>query len=469
MKNSRPNILFITADDMNWDSVGAYGCKVSKTTPNIDRLASEGMMFRHAHVTVAICQPSRGVLATGLYPHCSGIEGFNHIENDVPTITEYLREAGYLNCVLGKVDHSTPKTSFKWDLCRERQDLGQGRDPALYHKFAGEFIAAATAANKPFLLMANSHDPHRPFFGSDRDFTEPPPPSHVFSEEEVEVPGFLPELPEVRKEMAEYYSSVRRCDDSVGAVLRALEESGQEENTLVMFLSDNGMALPFAKTNCYLNSTRTPWIVRWPEVVKPGQVDEENIVSGIDFLPTVLDAVGITPKEETDGVSFLPLLKGEAQDKRGLVFTQIHETNAKNRYPMRCVQSRQFGYIFNAWSDKKRVFKNESQGGRTFNAMKEAAAHDPDIAARVKLFQYRVVEELYNFEKDPDALNNLADDPQYKTELDKMRSELRNWMKETKDPALEAFEKRDSAEALEEFMASQEERSKEIGREYRGR
>ncbi|MCC7205389.1 MAG: sulfatase [Phycisphaeraceae bacterium] len=455
----RTNVLLITADDMNWDAVGAFGCPVPGTTPNIDRLAAEGMRFNHAHVTISVCQPSRNTMHTGLYPHHHGGEGFYNLRNPgIVTLPALLRGAGYSIGVLGKVAHSTPYADFKWDTTYGELDMGHGRNPAIYRQHAMTFVRRAMHANKPFFLMANSHDPHRPFFGNDIPYWYQPHntpvavhPSRVFWPGEVTTPGFLADLPEVRREIAEYYSSVRRCDDTVGGLLDVLEETGQAQNTLVIFLSDNGMAFPFAKTNCYLNSTRTPWVMRWPGQIRPGSVESEHMVSGIDLMPTVLDALGIQGPA-MDGRSFLPVLRGQKQEGRDLVFTQFYQTSAKRNYPIRCVQSRQFGYLFNPWSNGIRVFKNESQDGRTMNAMYQAAETDPQVAQRVQLFLYRVPEEFYDFGNDPNALNNLIDDPAYAGEIRKMRATLEQWMVQTQDPALEAFRHRQSPQACEELM-----------------
>ncbi|MCC7407995.1 MAG: sulfatase [Phycisphaeraceae bacterium] len=456
---SQPNVLLITADDMNWDAVGAFGCPVPGTTPNIDRLAAEGIRFNHAHVTISVCQPSRNTMLTGLYPHHHGGEGFYNLRHPgIATLPGVLREAGYSVGLLGKVSHSTPYADFKWDTTYGELDMGHGRNPAIYRQHALTFVRRAMHQNKPFFLMANSHDPHRPFFGNDIPYWYQPHseavavhPSRVFKPEEVTTPGFLADLPEVRREIAEYYSSVRRCDDTVSGLLDVLEETGQAQNTLVIFLSDNGMAFPFAKTNCYLNSTRTPWVMRWPGQIRPGSVESEQMISGIDLMPTVLDALGIQGPA-MDGRSFLPVLRGEKQDGRERVFTQFYQTSAKRNYPIRCVQSRQFGYLFNPWSNGTRRFKNESQDGRTFNAMNEAAVNDPQIARRVQLFLYRVPEEFYDFGNDPNALNNLIDDPAYADELAKMRATLEDWMIQTQDPALEAFRNRQSPQACEALM-----------------
>ncbi|MDT8388898.1 MAG: sulfatase [Lentisphaeria bacterium] len=467
----QPNIVLITADDMNWNTVGAYGCKTPECTPNIDALAAAGVRFNYAHVTVSVCQPSRGAIATGRYPHKSGQEGFHHIDGrDVPLVTEELRKAGYLNGILGKIGHSSPKQNFTWDYAEDMPELAWGRDKDLYHGFARQFLNMAKSQDKPFFLMANAHDPHRPFHGNDADLYGKqgityPPPSRVYQPEEVEVPGFLPDIPDVRREIAEYASSVRRCDDVVGRIVDALKEAGVYENSLIMFLSDNGMAFPFSKTNCYLHSTKTPWIIAWPGKTPPGSVDNEHFISGIDFMPTALEAAGAEYPEGVDGTSFLSLLTGEKDPSRTRVFTQFHENYAQDRFPMRCVQDKRFGYIFNPWSDGKREFKNESQAGRTFKAMRAAAADDAEIADRVDLFLRRVVEELYDFENDPDALHNLVDDPAYADELKRLRTELEAWMIENNDPAIKAFRNRETPEALTVFMTEQEKHSAALNRE----
>jgi len=440
------NVLLITADDLNWDAVGAFGAPVAEVTPHLDRLARESMCFGRAHVTIAVCQPSRSVLMTGRLPHRNGAEGFEPIDVSTPTLPESLRAAGWLNGILSKTEHLAPPQKFCWDTCVPWQELAMGRDPALFGERAAAFFADAAAAGRPWFLMANSNDPHRPFHGSadeHKRFGEQlvrfARPSRLFTADEIQVPGFLAYLPDVRQEIAEYYCSCRRLDDSVGAILRALAGSGQADDTLVMFLSDNGMAFPFAKTNCYLHSTKTPWIVRWPGVVSAGSVEADHFISGIDFMPTVLEALGVEPPAGMDGRSFLPLLRGEPQAGRERVFTCFHETAAKRRYEMRCVQDSRFGYIYNAWADGQTRFGNESQSGLTFNAMQRAAETDARIAGRVHHFLYRTPEELYDFAADPDALVDLTGRPEHRTQLAQMRRELLAWMREKADPIAARF------------------------------
>ncbi|MCA9208441.1 MAG: sulfatase [Planctomycetales bacterium] len=447
------NVLLFTADDLNCDSLGCYGCKTPDITPNLDRFAAQGMRFERAHVNVAICQPSRGVLATGRYSHRSGITGFYHTDRDIPTIMQSLREHGYLTGVLGKVGHSTPKANYRWDLARDQGELGAGRDPREYARYCREFFEMCERESKPFYFMVNSHDPHRPY----HDPAKPPfakaaaTPTRLYATDEATIPGFLPDLPGVRTELSHYFNSVRRCDDTFGAVMKALDDSGMADRTLVMFLSDNGIAVPFAKCNCYLSSTRTPWLVRWPQVIRPASVDRTHFVSGVDFFPTVMDALGLPIPDGVDGVSFVPLLRGESQTGRERVFTQIDRKAGGDFVPMRCVQDERFGYIFNPWADGKFRYRNNNEG-LSMRAMESAAATDPTIAERVRLFRFRDLEEFYDLRKDPDSLHNLVDDPNYAEELQQYRDTLAAWMKRTEDPALAAFASRESPAAIAEYL-----------------
>ncbi|MBY0503635.1 MAG: sulfatase [Bryobacteraceae bacterium] len=431
----RPNVLLLTADDLNYDSLDILGGIAKNLTPNLDRLAAQGMRFERAHVTVAVCQPSRSTLMTGRYPIHHGAEGFSPIRDGVPTLTGVLREAGYFNGIFSKTVHLAPIPRFCWDVLHKQDDLGRGREPAKYAAAAKSFFAAAKTAGKPFFLMANSDDPHRPFAGSEQerqqygrttDFTR------LVKPEEVTIPGFLPDLPDVRRELAQYATSVHRCDQTIGAILQELEASGEAANTLVMFLSDNGMALPFAKTNCYLQSTHTPWMVRWPGRVKPGQVERKHFISGIDFTPTVLDALGLPPLAGVDGRSFLPLLAGKKQLGREHVFTYFHETSAHRRFEMRAVQDGRHGYIWNPWVDGKIRFKNESQAGLSWKAM----AAD-GLSGRADFYELRTPEELYDYVADPHGKQNLIQsEPAVRARL---RGVLRQHLQETQDPMLAQF------------------------------
>ena len=445
------NVLLFTADDLGRDSLGCFGGKVPDLTPNLDAFAAEGMRFENAHVTVAICQPSRGVLGTGRYGHNSGIMGFMHTDRDIPTVMQTLKDAGYLTGVLGKVGHSTPHADYKWDFVHDQNELGNGRDPDIYYGYCREFFTKCRRQGKPFYFMVNSHDPHRPYHIAGKPVKGAKEPSKTYEPTDVAVPGFVPDLLGVRTELSYYQNSTRRLDDTFGRTMQALKESGFARNTLVMFLSDNGIAIPFAKCNAYLASTHTPWIVRWPGVAKEGVFEKAHFISGIDFFPTVLDAVGLPVPSELDGSSFVPLLKGEKQAGRDKVFTQIDMKAGGDAVPMRCVQDKSFGYIFSPWADGKFWYRNNNEG-LTMQAMVEAAETDPAIAQRVRMYRYCAAEELYDLRKDPDCIHNLAGKADFEQELDSRRRQLHDWMVRTGDPLLPVFENRNSPEKLKSAL-----------------
>ena len=287
-----------------------------------------------------------------------------------------------------------------------------------------------------------------------------PPVTRQYTPEEVDVLGYLPDIKDVRKEVAQYYGNVYRCDQNVGAVLKALKESGLEDNTLVIFLADHGAAFPFSKAQCYLNSSKTPLIVKWPDRINPGSVDSTHFVTGIDLMPTIMEAAGVPLVPELDGLSFLPLLFNEKQEDREYAYSTFYQIFARIRYPMRCIQNDKFGYIYNFWSDHQQEIRGDATGGLTWRAMIKAAETDPEIAKRVELYKYRVPEEFYDFKNDPDGLVNLVDDPEYADELNKFRSKMLEMMKKYNDPAYQAFRDREKPEVIKDFMEAQKIKAK---------
>ena len=458
---SKLNVMFITLDDMNRDSVGVYGSKVKGTTPNIDKLAGEGLRFEHGHVSIAICMPTRAVWMTGRYPHNSGALGFTKIKPGVPTLPETLLKNGFMTGILGKTEHVVPSRQKAFGYRRDRSEMANGRSQELYGKFTAEFLGQVKKADKPFFLMVNAHDPHRPFDnrkpaserklaieaeGTSKDKkkgkrTDYPAPSRIYQPDEIVIPGFLPDLPPIREEIAQYYSSVSRADDVVGRVLIELKKAGFAKNTLVMLKSDHGVPVPFAKTNVWRHSTITPWIVRWPGTVKPGTHETEHSVAGVDFAPTILDVLGLTPMKGMDGRSFLPVLKGKKQKGREFVYTHINTIASGRSYAMRSLQGKRYGLIWNGWHDGETTFKNESMSGLTWKAMAKAAQNDPALAKRVKHYLYRAPFEFYDYGNDPDALSNLIDDEEHAKLVTRYGQELLKVMKKTKDHETSRYQK----------------------------
>ena len=458
VEDSKPNILIITVDDMSCDSVGVFGCRLPDTTPNIDKLARQGMRYHYAHVQTGSCYPSRNVLFSGRYSHNTGVEGFYQVKDaKYPHLVDLMKGAGYFVGIRGKVSHSTPYQPYAWDsdlttIDGEKQHI---KNPEGYYRSTQRGISMANRAEKPFCLNVNISDPHKPFYGisnKGQPVNDSNVPSRIYQAEEVPIPGFLFDHPDIRMELAHYYSSVRRADDCVAEIMRALNDSGEADNTVVIFLSDHGMPLPFAKTAVWHHSTRTPWIIRWPGVTQAGHVDRDHMISAVDLVPTLMEIVGAEMPEDLDGRSFLPTVFGKKQSGREVVYKFHNENSGRNRSPMRSVESKKFGYIFNPWSDGKRTFKTATRGTMAFRAMEKAALNNPKIAARLRLFQHGTPEEFYDYENDPDALNNLIDDPNYAEPLAEHRQAMRMIMRKSKDPLLTVFEKRNDPEFVSAYI-----------------
>jgi len=457
-KPAKLNILFITADDMNYDSAGCTGCVIKDLTPNVDRLAGEGMRFQYAYSTVAVCQPVREIMHTGLYPQHNGAMGFMPLKPEVRTVNQQLHDAGYLISMIGKEPHYQPAEKFCVDfspplLVRSNGVVQQApRSPSQLYRLTKEFLKLAATQNKPFFHHVNCTDPHRTFIGANGpdDLAHGEPPSRWIKPEELKgVPGFLEDLPAVRKEIAQYLTSVRRLDDCVGAVLKALDESGQRDNTIVMFYGgDHGMSFPYAKSNDYENSSRGTLIFRWPGVVKPGSVDTNDLVSTIDFTPTLLDAVALPMIPNLDGHSFLPALKGEKMSGWDRVFTFYNQSSAKEWLLMRCIRTKDRSYIWNAWADGQMEYHAENMAGLTWKAMVKAAPGNPEIKDRVDYYLHRVPEEFYDLTSDRVERKNLIADPAHQKEIASMRAELLALLQRTGDPLAEAFAHRDNSQLL---------------------
>ena len=458
------NLLLITVDDMSCDSVGVYGCELEGTTPVMDRLASQSLRFDYAHVTVGNCNPCRNVMFSGLISHNNKVEGFYKVTDPGwPHMVDLLKDAGYYAGIRGKVTHSSPYQPYDWDedlTTLEDGSKAHIKDAKSYGESTARGIANAKKQGKPFFLSVNISDPHKPFWSQVRGGGEDPyKPSRIFTADEVPVPGFLFEDEAVREELALYYSSVRRADDCLNQVLRALKKSGEWDNTMIIFLSDHGMPLPFAKTQLYHHSTRTPLMVRVPGVTKAGSVDKRHMVSVLDLLPTVMDALGVKKPARLDGRSFYPVLKGEKQADRDYIIKQYHENSGRSRDPMRAIQTKTHLYLFNPWSNGKRVFATATNGTDTCKRMIELAKNDKAMNERLNLYRYRVPQELYQVKRDPDCLQNLIGSSNNQEVKNKLQKLLEEWMVKTGDPILECFRKREDPAFVEAYVQKLESES----------
>jgi N-sulfoglucosamine sulfohydrolase len=438
------NLLLVTADDMNADSSGWMGNKAG-ATPNLDAFATTCMRFEQGHVVAPICQPCRSALMTGRVPHRNGALGFDPIRKDVPTLMEILRERGYFAACLNKVPHTAVKPGVNpWDLT----DNASGKNPKALGQRTREAIQAAADAKKPFFVNANITDPHRPFPGSAQEGARQGKGKGAagtgevtpYDPKDVAVPSFLEDLPAVRKEVAQYLTGVRRFDQSFGEILQALRDSGCEERTVILFLSDHGMSFPFSKATVYRNGTRSPFLLRWPGMGEPKAFKSEMVAS-VDLLPTLLELLSVPVLAGLDGRSLLPLVRGEKQEGRDHVITYVNTVSSGASFPQRCVRTLTRSYLWQAWPDGKTRLRVEAFHGLTYPALEEAAKSDPAIKARFDQLVLGAREQFFDLERDPDERRSLVDDPGHREEIDRLKRLLLAEMERTADPQLEAFRK----------------------------
>ncbi len=446
------NLLIITADDMNADSPGWMGNPL-KLTPNVDALAATAHKFVNNHVTVPICQPGREALMTGRVPHRNGGLGFNPINLDVPTLVEVLKEQGYYTAAINKVVHMAPKVKFPWDHPFD----GSGKNPKLFRTHMEEALKEAKTAGKPFFINANITDPHRPFYGSeqgqqkkakkgkateeggkaakksDADVVEP------LTAEQVSTPRFLEDIPLVRKEMAQYYTSIKRLDLTFSEIIAALKDSGQEDKTVVLFMSDHGISAPFSKASVYFNGTWSPVLLRWPGMGKPQE--RKEFVSSVDVMPTLLDILEVKHPAGMDGRSWLPLLKGEKQEGRDYVITHVNTVSSGKAFPQRCIRTKDSALMFHAWADGTTSFRVEAMNGITYNALAEAGKTDGKIQSRVEQFIKGTPVAYYDLKNDPEERTNELTNPKHQKEIERLKKLLLAHMEKTKDPQTESFKK----------------------------
>lgn len=459
--SNQPNILLVTLDDMNWNTPASYGGSIADLTPNIDKFAQNGIKFENAYVQAPNCSPSRVVIQTGLYPHQSGTRGFYYVQDHVKTLPEMLRANGYFTGVINKKADSSLSPDFEnyWDDVSGPGQKGK-YDAKKYNELTRNFIAKAKKNKKAFYGVVNIADPHKPFFNDDiavkKGFDEQEP-SKIYTLDDIELPGFLPDTDNqvIRQQYLNYINSSRRADDVVGGVLQSLEESGVAENTLVIFLSDHGMPFPYAKSSVYQNGVKTPMIVSWPDKIEKGSINETDLVSAVDIAPTLLDIVGAEIPNTLPGKSFRESLFNSNTNPREYVFAQFDENAGGVPRPLRTIISEKYGYIFNPWATGKYEFISDATHHPTYKQMRKLSNADENIKKRFDFWVYRAVEELYDYENDPNAMNNLIDDPEYKDVVEKLRKELQSQMEKTNDYVLDAFVNRADKPYLNTWMQDQ--------------
>jgi N-sulfoglucosamine sulfohydrolase len=424
----RPNILFCIADDWSWPHASIFGDKVVRT-PAFDRVAREGALFARTFCAAPSCTPSRAAILTGQAPHRlrEGANLWGFLPSRFQVYPDLLEKAGYVVGLKGKGWGPGNVQAGGW----KRNPAG----PSL--KSFEEFLNAAPKG-RPFCFWFGSSNPHRPYEkGAGR--------SAGMKIEEVVVPPHLPDTPEVRSDILDYFFEVQRFDREVGGLLDLLEHRGELDNTLIVVTSDNGMPFPRSKANLYDCGTRVPLAIRWPARIKPGRVIDD-FVCLTDLAPTFIEAAGLKPLPEMTGLSLLPLFEGKKQNSRDNVFLE-RERHANVRkgdlsYPSRAIRTGDFLYIRNLRSDRWPAGDPEMwKAVGEFGDCDSGPTKDVILSNRQKhsvvfrlAFEKRPEEELYDLRSDPYQIRSVAADPTYASTRKKLRRELDRWMKETEDP-----------------------------------
>lgn len=431
-RRSGPNIVLIIADDMGWDDCGAYG-HPSIRTANIDRLAAEGMRFTNAFLTASSCSPSRASIITGRYPHNTDAEQLHWpLPAEQRTFVELLKNAGYWTAAVGKW-HLGDAVKNRFHCVHEADvsgfQLPTDKDASKTAMVAGERSGCehwvstlrSRPKDRPFFLWLASVDPHRDY--------EPGIIANPHRPEDVRVPPYLPDVSEVREELALYYDEIARLDGYLGKVLEELTEQGVEEDTFVLFISDNGRPFPRDKTTLYDGGIKTPWLVRWPQRAQAGSVCTQ-LVSSIDIAPTVLTLAGIDIPSCFQGRSFASQLTDPMSKIREYIYAEDHWHDYEDLG--RAVRSMRYKYIHNDYPDLPATPPADVGRSRTFAAMRrlrvQGKLDENQMACFVKP---RPAEELYDVINDPYEMHNLVEDPIYADVLKEHRRALSDWSQST--------------------------------------
>lgn len=425
------NVILLIADDLG-NQVGCYGDKAAKT-PNIDALARAGTRFTHGFASVSSCSPSRATMLTGQPTHQNGQYGLAHADHNQHSFTKtrslplILNTAGYKTAILAK-NHVQPKEVYPFG----EEIAANGKNVEAIAAAAKKFISGC--GGKPFFLHVGYTDPHRAGKGFGNDGKLPDSiPKVKFDPAKLPVPPFLPDQPDVRADLADYYQAVARLDHGIGLMMKVLEDTKVKDDTLIIFLSDNGIPFPGAKTTLYDAGLKLPLIV-----LKPGQkagVVNDMMVSYTDLAPTVLEWCGLSTPDSMTGRSFLKYVDDEPQEGWNTVFAshQFHEVTMY--YPMRMVRTAKHKLILNLANGLEYPHAGDLWGSPTWQGI--LSRRDIMMGERsVKGYLKRPREELYLMSDDPNEVKNLIDDEEYAEVRDQLRKKLADWRKLTNDPWL---------------------------------
>lgn len=419
-QTDKRNILLYVVDDQGSNDAGFMGNPVIRT-PGLDTLASEGTHMTHAFCTTPSCSASRSVILSGRYNHANGQYGHAHSVHHfktfdhVKTLPKHLGAAGYRTWSIGKF-HVAPAENYPFD-----NKIGV-KAPVEMAELSRPLIAADS--DQPFFLYFCTTEPHRPFRREGSTEIDP---------EDVIVPSYLPDTPESRDELAQYYMSVERADSGLQKLIEILKETGRWEDTLIIYISDNGIAFPGAKTNMYEPGVRLPCVVRNPFLEERPDVSDAMITYA-DLTPTILDFARVHfDAKEIHGRSFLPALDNSDTRQRDEVFLSHTFHEITMYYPVRVLRERRYKLVWNIAHGLPFPFASDLHASETWQGVLRRGDEFYG-KRRVEDYIHRAPFELYDLKENPDEIHNLANDPEHADRLARMQETLRTYQKKTKDP-----------------------------------
>lgn len=425
----RPNLVFMIADDCTYLDLEVYGGQAK--TPNLKRLASQGMQFSRCFQAAPMCSPTRHNIYTGIYPVKSGAWP-NHtcVYPGTKSIAHYLTGAGYRVALSGKT-HIAPRESFPFEYSSEFKTA----DPTQENPYPTleRLITESKDAGSPFCIFACSNEPHTPYNRGD---------PAAYPPESLRLPPSWVDTPQTRDGYSKYLAEITYFDAQCGALLRLLDKHDVSDNTLVMVVSEQGSAFPFAKWTCFELGLTSGMIVRWPGAVAAGS-KTDALVEYTDVAPTFLAAAGLQTPGTMDGKSFLPVLRGEAAEHKQYTFG-IHTTrgiiNGSETFGIRSCGTKTHRYIRNLHPDTQFTNAVTRAGGDKIDFWTSwialAEAGDAHARAMTNKYQHRPAEELYDVVADPHCLNNLIDQPQYAPLRAELSAQLMSWMQAQGDQGI---------------------------------
>ncbi len=427
-RGQKPNFVITIADDHGVYHSSPYGANEIRT-PNLQRLADEGIRFDNAYVASPACAPSRAALFTGMMPYNNGIVG-NHeigLKPGVISLIPSLLEQGYEVVFHGKVGHSGKKHFGEYVPDEVKILSSGGLQVTMTLNEVETFFQNRPKNARPLALFLGWTDTHTAW---------PSKEDARISPDEVVIPARIFDTPETRVEMTRYIEGAENIDGRLGKTRELINQYLDPENTVLAYTSDHGMPWPFAKWSLYETGIRTSLIVSWPGKIKP-KTSTNAMVSWIDLMPTLIDLAGGKSPKNIDGKSFANVLLGKRKQHRKAIYATHKGDNDKNVYPIRSVRVGNWKYIRNlhpefAYTTHTDVWATETpqikghlrHAGHHWESYIEAAKTDPAAVAFLRDYHSNPPEELYLVDQDPFEENNLADLPEYAQKLRSLRKKV---------------------------------------------